>query len=199
MHLLGGNAGERPPQRLAGVGVRRLRVRVVDPVHHVVDADLVAQRRLDPSEEAGADVAVAGPVLARRQRHALHRVAAEDALDGALDTEPLVVEVEELEVSRDPARPTLLGEHELQRRMALEDAREDQVPQRPVRVPRLLDEVDGAAGLARHETVRRGAAAMVVDRRRRAPRTSPRSARTRMSAAAAPARRAGRPAAGCRR
>ena len=51
VHLLGRNAGERPPQRLTRVGVRRLRVRIVDPVHHVVDADLVAQRRLDASEE----------------------------------------------------------------------------------------------------------------------------------------------------
>ena len=131
--------GERRAQRFAAVGVRAFGVRVVAAPHDVVDADVVAERRLDGPDEARADVAVALEVLARREAELGHRFAAEVRLGGGRDAHALGEPVEVLQRARHPAR-ALLGEHELQVRMAFEHTREDQGPQRAVRVDRDLDE-----------------------------------------------------------
>ncbi len=73
----------------------------------------------------------------------------------------LAVVVEGRELLGQP-RGALLGEHELQRRVALHDAGEDQVPQRPVRPPGHLEQ-EHDLGLGVVAVVGRRAAAVVVD------------------------------------
>ena len=70
--------------------------------------------------------------------------------------------VEVGERAGNPAR-ALLGEHELESRMALEHAREDQVPERAVRVDRDLDQHHRTRGRVGDVEGREAAAAVVVD------------------------------------
>ena len=75
LHLDRIDLGEAQPDRLPRERVARLLVRVVAPPHDPVEADLLADRHLRRSHEARTDVALAGPVLARLQRHLLDDAA----------------------------------------------------------------------------------------------------------------------------
>ena len=76
LHLVRIDAGEAEPDRLLRERVARLLVRVVAAPHDPVDADLLADRDLGRADEARADVALAGPVLARLSATASRRRAA---------------------------------------------------------------------------------------------------------------------------
>ena len=134
-----GRVRERRAQCLAAVGIRAFGVRVVAAPHDAVDADVVTQRGLDGTDEARADPAVPPEVLGRRERQLLDRRAAEVVLRRRRYAHALGEPVEVGQRAGNPTRP-LLGQHELESRMALEHAREDQVPERAVRVDRDLDE-----------------------------------------------------------
>ena len=113
--LVGVDAGEAVAQRLGGVRVGRLDVRVVLAPHDAVDADLVAQRRLARTEEARARVAVGVPVVARQLGHDLHHLAAEVRLRGVRVAEAPELVVEHVERAGHPAA-RLLGEDQLDAR-----------------------------------------------------------------------------------
>ena len=111
-------------------------------------------------------MALPGEVRRRRQRQLVDRAVAELGLLRVLgagragQAAPVVVEAGEL--LGDPRR-ALLGEHELQVGVALHHARVDEVPQRPVRPPRDLEQ-EHHLGRRVRAHVRHRAAAVVVDR-----------------------------------
>ena len=161
-HLGLGVVGEGHPQRLGRVGVAALGVRVVRPPHDVVDPEIAAQRCLARAQEAGADPEVAGEVLRRRHRHFRRRGAEELRLGRVGRGHAAVEPVQRLEAAGQPGH-ALLGDHEAQRRVPLEHAGEDEVPDRAVAEPGDLNEHHGPRRFVL-AVVGQRAAAVDVDR-----------------------------------
>ena len=118
---------------------------------------------LERTQEARAHVTLPPPVLARTQRHVFRGRAAEEHLGAVAVLHPVVEAVELRQGLEDPLRAAL-GVAEVQVRMALEHAREHQVPERAVRPPGDLEHEHRGGRRWVHAEVGSAAAAVVVDR-----------------------------------
>ncbi len=149
---LGGVAGQQPlqlggvgvveqrPQVLAGERLGALVVGVVAAPHELVEPDLVAGGGVGGPGLADAHPHVLVEVLGGRLlQHVL--VAVADLARGAGAADAVEHPVEALEQRRHPGAPAL-GDHELQAGEPLEDARQDELHQGPLRVEGHLVDVE---------------------------------------------------------
>src|SRR5439155_12811383 len=114
-----------------------------DPVH----ADVVATVDLGAGDEAGAEVAVGGEVLAGPTGQRGQRRAGEELGDAALHRGQVAERIQLLQIAGGPGRPAF-GDHERELREPLEDAGEDEMGETPLGEEVRLDQPDGRTGRA---------------------------------------------------